>query len=108
MSGQLAEAVRVLRKIGVDDIAGYYDVDEVEASGTQSETYESLSPDELSDRIVAGEAMLVDVRSRAEWRAGHVPATHHMFLGMLSDEAAELPTDKIGSAVNFVQRQVNG
>jgi hydroxyacylglutathione hydrolase len=37
--------------------------------------------------------LVVDVRSRAEWDAGHVPDAEHRFLGDLVDLTRELPRD---------------
>ena len=66
-SEMLAEPVRVLREIGVDNIAGYFDADEVVEAGLAIESYEFKMPDEVVDQIKNGDAVIVDVRGRAEW-----------------------------------------
>jgi hydroxyacylglutathione hydrolase len=69
------EAVRVLYRVGIDRFAGWItprdfeaiDEDEFERSGC-----EEVSPREANLRIVKGGAGVLDVRSRQEFRAGHV------------------------------------
>jgi len=93
-SGQLAEAVRVLRKIGMDQIAGHFDPDEVEQSGLATESYLSAAPQELASRMDAGAVRLLDVRSDEEWNASRIPAAEHRFLGRLPDSLDELDDSK--------------
>lgn len=42
-----------------------------------------LTPGEAHGRVVAGEAVLVDVREEAEWEAGRIPGSIHVPLGEL-------------------------
>lgn len=46
-----------------------------------------------AERAVAGGAVLLDVRERDEWRAGHAPEARHLVLGQLQEHLAELPND---------------
>lgn len=49
---------------------------------------------ELSDRIAAGDAPLIlDVRSDAEFDAGHIPGAIHIPHDQVKDRLGELPTD---------------
>jgi hydroxyacylglutathione hydrolase len=82
---RLPEAVRVLQKIGLDDILGYFDASNVRAAGLATERYESAMPEELAARIEAGEVTLVDVRSEGEWNQGRIVGAEHFFLGRLPD-----------------------
>lgn len=86
---QLPEAVRVLRKIGMDDVRGYFDLDAVRSAVLATESFKTGSPRELAPRIVSGDVTLIDVRSDAEWKAGHIPNAEHRFLGRLPER---LPT----------------
>ncbi len=45
-------------------------------------------------RLLAGGAMLLDVREAGEWAAGHVPGARHMPLRVLPDLVAHLPRDR--------------
>ncbi len=38
--------------------------------------------------------VLIDVRSDAEWRAGHAPAARHIPLGSISQRMAQIPQDR--------------
>lgn len=91
---QFPEAVRVLQKIGVENIAGYFDENAVRNSGRKSERYSSLAPAELANRIEREEVTLLDVRSDGEWKAGHIPHAQHYFLGKLSRRLGEISRDK--------------
>ncbi len=91
---QFAEAVRVLRKIGVEEIAGLFERGAVESSGLATESYESGTPAELQERIESGEVTLVDVRSEAEWNEGRIAQATHHFLGRLPDQLDQLSRDK--------------
>ncbi|MEW4489954.1 MBL fold metallo-hydrolase [Thalassoglobus sp. JC818] len=91
---QLPEAIRVLRKIGLDDVRGYFDVDDVRNAGMATERYPSLTPQELKPRIESGEVTLVDVRSDEEWKSGHIAGAEHQFLGRLPDNLGDLDKDK--------------
>jgi len=92
--GQLAEATRVLRKIGLDDVRGYFDVAEVRAAGLATESYQSATPQELKSRIEAGDVNLIDVRSNDEWNKSRIPGATHYFLGRLPDNVADFGGDK--------------
>lgn len=88
--GQLPEATRVLRKIGLDDVRGYFDVSRIREAGLATERFLRRTPLELGQRIKSGEVTLIDVRSNAEWDAGHIPCAEHHFLGRLPDEVPSL------------------
>ncbi len=91
---QLAEATRILRKIGVDTIAGAFDRSDLKAAGLTTESYESATPSELSPQIESGRVKLIDVRSAAEWSEGHIAQAEHHFLGRLPDQIDQLDSDK--------------
>ncbi len=91
---QLREAMRVLRKIGLDDVRGYFDVRKVREAGLATESYQAAPPKELAPRIEAGDVHLVDVRSEGEWKAGRIGAADHRFLGRLPDNLLAITDDK--------------
>jgi len=93
-SETLAETIRVFREIGVDNIAGYFDADEVRKAGLATESYEYSTPAELVDRIKNGDVILVDVRRQAEWDEGHIHQANYSFLGSMLDDAGNLANDK--------------
>lgn len=87
---QLPEAIRILRKIGLDDVLGYFDVSAVHEAGLATERYETATPSELAPRIRSGEVKLVDVRSDEEWQSGRIREAEHRFLGKLPDNVSAL------------------
>ncbi|MEQ8211535.1 MAG: rhodanese-like domain-containing protein [Lacipirellulaceae bacterium] len=91
---QLPEATRILRKIGLDDIRGYFDREKVCEAGLACERMQRKTPEELAERIKTGEATLLDVRSDEEWKLGHISCAKHHFLGRLPDELESLPNSK--------------
>lgn len=91
---QLEEAARVLHKIGVEDIGGGFDVDDIRAAGIATEAYPSRTPAELAQAIETGEVDLIDVRSNEEWNGGHIEQAEHYFLGRLPATATDFSADK--------------
>ena len=93
-SSILAESIRVLCEIGVDNIAGYFDSEEVANAGLATESYEFKTPEDVIDQFKNGDVYLVDVRRQAEWDEGHVPQSTYSFLGSMMNDATDLPSDK--------------
>jgi len=91
---QLSEAIRVLYKIGIDDVRGYFDVSKVQEAGLATESYKTGTPQELAARIQSGEVKLVDVRSDGEWKSGHIAEAEHRFLGRLPDNLSTIESGK--------------
>lgn len=91
---QLPEATRILRKIGLDDVRGYFDIGAVLEAGQATESYESATPAELKLRIESGDVTLIDVRSDEEWNQGRINGAQHHFLGRLPDTMHAISKDK--------------
>ncbi|MCA9188537.1 MAG: MBL fold metallo-hydrolase [Pirellulaceae bacterium] len=91
---QFPEALRVLRKIGVEHIAGYFRTTDVHKAGLATQLYQSIAADQLAQRISDGQVTLVDVRSDAEWHVAHIPEAEHRFLGRLPQQLEELDDSK--------------
>jgi hydroxyacylglutathione hydrolase len=93
-SAMLEETLRVLREIGVDNIAGYFDTDEVAKADLATETYDCKTASEVAALVENEEVYLIDVRRQAEWDEGHIPQAAYSFLGNLRREVSKLHTDK--------------
>lgn len=91
---QIPEAIRVLRKIGLADVRGYFDVDKVREAGRATEQYNSATPGELASRIESGNVELIDVRTDEEWKSGHISQANHRFLGRLPDNISAIERGK--------------
>jgi hydroxyacylglutathione hydrolase len=86
-------ALRDLAMIGLDRVAGSFGLDALGAwthAGRPLASFGRISARELSNRLQAG-AAVVDVRSRAEWEAGHIPGVVNIFAGEIADRMDELP-----------------
>jgi len=91
---QLEEAAWVLHRIGIENILGAFDVRDVKASGKATESYADITPSELAAAIDSDQGNVIDVRSSAEWQAGHIDQASHHFLGRLPDQLEALPSDQ--------------
>jgi hydroxyacylglutathione hydrolase len=89
----VAEAVRDLIYIGIDNIEGYFETSAIETlaeMGHYPHTYEMATADKLARQILDGSVAIVDVRNQTEWDEGHIPGASHIMLGYLQDRAGEV------------------
>lgn len=90
-------AVRSLRSIGLDRVAGIAKAQEAlaawTAGGRALESYRGLTPAELDEMLQNGRATVLDVRGKVEWESGHIPGTHHIPLGYLTDRLDQIPRE---------------
>ena len=91
---QLAEAARVLRKIGLDHISGYFHRTAISNAELACESYLNQTPVEVAPKIKSGEVTLIDVRTDVEWNAGRIAQASHEFLGRLPAKAFGLSAGK--------------
>ena len=77
--------------IGYDDVRGYTSPDP--ASGEESLRIEQLDARTAAARAAEG-ALLLDVRERSEWNAGHAPGAMHIPYEDLRERTPELPLDR--------------
>lgn len=87
---QLDEAVRILHKIGVETMKGYFLRSEITKAGKAEQSYVNATPEEVQEKLDAGEVQLIDVRSDSEWKQGRIEEAQHHFLGHLPNSMAEL------------------
>jgi hydroxyacylglutathione hydrolase len=93
--GRQAEgALRDLAMIGLDRVAGSFGAEALGAwtgAGRALTTITRITARDLAERMEKGAAAVVDVRSRAEWEAGHIPGVPNIPAGELVDRIGELP-----------------
>lgn len=90
-------AVRDLAMIGLDRVAGVVGTDALtawQATGRPLATVAQTTPAEAAAMVARDEAVVVDVRGRAEWEAGHLPGVSNIPVGYLAERLGELPTDR--------------
>jgi hydroxyacylglutathione hydrolase len=91
------EALRELRMIGLDRVAGYFDEGAVQAwaaGGRPLAAVPQTTAAQLAAGLAAGAVTVVDVRGRSEWEAGHLPGVPNVPLGYLTDRLATLARDR--------------
>ncbi|SCP96152.1 MBL fold metallo-hydrolase [Anaerobium acetethylicum] len=78
-SGDLDTAVKMLRRVGLDQIAGYLNggMPEYAASGLKTAYFSGISVTELKERLERNELVLIDTRLKSEWDAGHIEGAVH-------------------------------
>ena len=93
----IEEVLRDLAMIGLDEAAGYFGRDAIQAWGAdhhQLESVAQISSSELAVQMRRGTVSVIDVRGATEWEAGHLPGVPNIPLGYLSERLEELPREK--------------
>ena len=91
-----AAAARDLALIGLERVAGYFDSSALSGPEVGSlEKVPQMTSAELAQQL-DGEAspVVIDVRERSEWDAGHIAGAVHVPLGQLTDRIGELERDR--------------
>jgi hydroxyacylglutathione hydrolase len=78
--------------IGYDDVRGYASPDP--ATGEKTLRIEQLDARAAATLALEKGAVLLDVRERSEWDAGHAPGAVHIPYEELREGTHELPTDR--------------
>lgn len=101
--GRYHEALRELRRIGVDAVAGFLGggIEAWLASGRPIGSLGEISVEELARRIGQnGDGLrVIDVRDAAEWAAGHVPGATNVAAGSIVRGEANLDLNGKTAAV---------
>jgi hydroxyacylglutathione hydrolase len=91
----LSQIRRDLAYIGLDNIAGYFDLavlDTWPEVDHQLQSYDRVTPAQIWPRVANGEVTVIDVRHTDEWEASHIPGARHIMLAYLAERAGEIPT----------------
>jgi rhodanese-related sulfurtransferase/DNA-binding transcriptional ArsR family regulator len=83
------ELLRLIRRVGERHLAEVGDV--VKRYFTSRDDLEPVGRDELLKRAQAGTALVLDVRPRDEFRAGHIPGALSVPIEELEAQLAKLP-----------------
>ncbi len=92
--GGVEGAVRALAMIGLDRIAGAFGEDVLTAyaqDGGELQTITQRSAADMDAILADGSALVIDVRARSEWEAGHMPGVRNIPLGVLPEQISALP-----------------
>lgn len=90
----LDEAMIALHSIGIDEVYGYAQADNVMAQADNLASYENVSPAEAHEMVEKGEAYVLDVRNQTEFDEGHIENAQHIMVGTLKNRIDEVDTRK--------------
>ncbi len=94
--GQLEQIVHSLAMVGFDSVPGYFDLAALSAWPKGRRPLERTEQMSVKDLAAARSDILVlDVRGRSEWAAGHLPNATHIPLAELTERLGELPRDGV-------------
>ena len=94
-AGMLERIVQSLLMIGLDRVRGYFGAEALtlwQREGRPVEQVAQMPLAELAHKL--GGLVVLDVRGRNEWDAGHIPGAVHIPLAELADRIAEVPVDQ--------------
>lgn len=92
---EMDKLVRMLMRIGLDNIYGYVpNVNVWKELGNELETEEIISLDELKELLKKDDVQVVDLRGAAEYKAGHLEGADNVFVGTLPENLAKVSRDK--------------
>lgn len=100
----MGEARRALVRVGLDDVRGHLEggMQAWIEAGHELAHVPQISVRELAERIARGNGsrpFVLDVRSDAEWKAGHIEGAVHIHAGDLPGRAGDVPR---GAAVHVI------
>jgi len=90
---QVERAVRILVRMGYDNIAGYLrgGMSQWLREGQPYETLPTLNVHQTRDLVRQGKAVILDPRPGHEWEEVRVPGAKHVFVGELQSRLSEVP-----------------
>jgi hydroxyacylglutathione hydrolase len=85
-----------LAGIGLDRFVGYFDGPTLIADRNDAplQTIPTVDGETVQKSGASGVVNILDVRTPAEWREGHLPWARHVPLGALPDRIEEIPRDR--------------
>jgi hydroxyacylglutathione hydrolase len=98
----LVETATQLFRIGYERVSGHLEggVGAWQGSGRDVSSYPALSVQQLVEELARGEAgLVVDVRQRSEWDAGHLEGSRHEFVGDVPDRLNTFDRDVVTTVV---------
>ena len=82
-------------RLGFDNLAGYLcsGIQQWRNNGKAISHLGTLSADEVNALLGLNAITVLDVRDEGEWNAGHIRGAKHIYVGLLKNEADQLPHD---------------
>ena len=93
--GKEAEAVTRLARVGFDNTLGYLEggIATWKAAGFETDTVQSISPEEFAQRLPMDSKPIVDSRKPGEFGNGHVEHAVNIPLDFVNERFAEVPKE---------------
>lgn len=93
--GTLDRVIQSLLMIGLDRVRGYFGTEVLDLWRREARPVGRVSQMSVADLSAKRHGLVVlDVRGRTEWDAGHIPGALHIPLGELQERMAEVPVDQ--------------
>ena len=95
-AGVLDRVTQSLLMIGLDRVVrGYFGAETLELWGRDGGSFAKVPQLSVADLAAKRHGLvLLDVRGRSEWDAGHIPGAVHVPLAELQDRLTEIPSDQ--------------
>lgn len=90
----VANLVRQLVRIGLDDVVGWIEADDIERWAGSHQAASSIPVVTFEDVAQSGNAAWVDVRSASEYANDHLPDAVHVPQSRLAVQLARIPRDR--------------
>ncbi len=90
----LDEALLALHSVGIDEVYGFAEAEDIVAEAVDLASYDNVSPSKAKDMVEAGQAYVLDVRNQAEFDEGHIENAEHIMVGTLNDRLNDIDTSK--------------
>ena len=91
---RIEELTKALIRIGFDNISGFLpDMNAWADAGHELERLNQLSASGLSDKLLQGDAKVLDVRGYTEYNNSHIPGAENIFVGYLTDNLDKISRD---------------
>lgn len=91
---ELPEVIRILHKIGMDKIGGYFCAEDVGNGGFNTGHIPQATAKQVLERMETGEIELIDVRGLVERREESIPGSRHSFLGNMRQQKSQFDPAK--------------
>ena len=94
---KIEEATRALIRVGLDDVRGWLrgGMAAWASAGLPVQHTGQITPKALQQQLETPDRpQVLDVRTDAEWRDGHLPEALHIMGGYLRDKTSEVPRDR--------------
>lgn len=93
-SEELPNVIRIMRKIGIKNIAGYFDSDEIAKAGDKTASIPQANVDEAYANYELGKLEIVDIRGVSERLEHSIPGAIDVFLGTMPNNSEQFQQDK--------------